>query len=187
LSKLRRLVPFAVMLAVVSALVWFGTRPSGTPAATASSRPSIPIGCQLVEGTAGSGRPVLTTSDWEVSVKDVRATDVLGFEGGETHAEAGKVFVVGGLTFTRIGSVDAAIRSDDLSIVCAGGGRMRPGYWSQDGEQFCFPCSFELSIDDPSTVIWFAFKVERQRAARSFAVEYEGAGPIPLGPPSSLP
>jgi hypothetical protein len=129
----------------------------------------------------------MTTADWKVSVKEVRAADVLGFEGGETHAEAGKVFVVGGLTFARIGSVKAEIRSDDLSIVCAGGGGMTPGYWSQDGKQFCFPCSFELSMDDPSTVIWFAFKVDRQRAARSFAVDYQGAGPIPLGPPSTLP
>ena len=181
--KLARLGPLAVMLALVSALAWFGTRPSGTPAAKASPRPSVPGGCQPVEGTLGSGPPTLTTSDWEVSVKEARVTDVLGFEGGETHAEGGKVFVVGGLTFTRIGSAGAEIRSDDLSIVCAGGGGMTPGYWSQDGKQFCFPCSFELGIDDPSTVIWFAFKVERQRATRSFAVDYEGAGPFQFGPP----
>jgi hypothetical protein len=187
MSKLLRFVPIAVMLAVASALVWFGTRPSGAPPAKASPRPSAPVGCQPVEATHGSGPSTLTTGTWEVSVKEVRATDVLGFEGGKTHAEAGKVFVVGGLTFTRIGSGGAEIRSDDVSIVCAGGGRMSPGYWSQDGKQFCFPCSFELGIDDPSTEIWFAFKVERQRAARSFAVEYEGVGPIQLGPPASLP
>ena len=187
MKRLRQLVPIAIVLAVIAGLVWLAERPSGTPAAKASPSPSFPLGCQPVEGTRGSGPEILTTRDWKVSVKDVRSTAVLGFEGGEAHAEPGKVFVVGGLTFTRIGSAEAAIRSDDVSIVCAGGGAMRPGYWSQDGVQFCFPCSFEHSIDEPSTVMWFAFKVERQRAAKSFAVDYEGAGPIPFGPPSSVP
>jgi hypothetical protein len=187
MKRLRQFVPIAIVLAVVAGFVWLAERPSGTPVAKASPRASVRLGCQPVEGTRGSGPEILTTKDWKVSVKEVRSTAVLGFQGGETHAEPGKVFVVGGLTFTRLGSADAAIRSDDVSIVCAGGGAMRPGYWSQDGDQFCFPCSFELSIDDPSTVIWFAFKVERQRAARSFAVDYEGEGPIPLGPPASVP
>jgi hypothetical protein len=40
-----------------------------------------------------------------------------------------------------------------------------------------------VATEDPSTVIWFAFKVERQRAAQSFAVDYKSAGPLPLGPP----
>src|SRR5919198_680009 len=156
MRKLRQLLPIAVMVGVVAGLAWLGTRPSGKPVAKPSPTPSVPGGCQPVEGTSGSGPATLTTKNWKVRVKEERVTDVLGFEGGETHAEAGKVFVVGGLNFTRLGPPEASISSDDISIVCAGGGRMTPAYWSQDGKQFCFPCGFDVATEEPSTVIWFA-------------------------------
>ena len=187
MRKPSQLAPIAIAVAVVSVAVWWAVRPSGLPAAKASPSESAQLGCQPVEATRGSGPATLTTKDSEVSVRDVRISTDLPFEGGETHAEPGKVFVIGALLFTRLGSAEASVNSDDISIVCQGGGGMSPGYWSQDGKQFCFPCSFDVSTRDPSMTVWFAFKVDRQRAASSFAVDYRGAGPLPLGPPPASP
>ena len=59
---------------------------------------------------------------------------------------------------------------------------MTPGYWSDDGKGFCFPCSFAVSTGDRSTSYWFAFKVDSPRAAFTFAVDYDGFGPAPIVP-----
>jgi hypothetical protein len=174
-----------VVAAVVSAVAWWMLRPAGSPKQKPSPTASARFGCQPVEPTQGSGPATLTTLSWKVSVRDVRLATDLPFEGGETHAEAGKVFVIGSLLFTRLGSHEESVSSDAISIVCQGGSGMSPGYWSQDGEQFCFPCSFDIGTRDPSMTVWFAFKVERQRAAAGFAVDYQGSGPIPLRPPTT--
>ena len=188
MRKLSQLGPLAIVLAVVTVALWWAVRPAGQPAAKHSSSGSARFGCEPVEATGGSGSATLTTRDWKVGVEEVRSASALPREGGgEMNAEAGKVFVVGALDFTRLGSVEASISSEDISIVCRGGGGLTPGYWSTDGERFCFPCSFDVSTESPSTIVWFAFKVERQRAASSFAVDYKGAGPLPLGPPTSSP
>src|SRR5439155_1254358 len=86
----------------------------------------------------------------------------------------------------RLGSAHATIRSDDISIVCMGGGGVTPGYWSSDGKGYCFPCSFDFTSGSRSMSIWFAFKVDGPRAAFPFAVDYRGFGPMPLVPSRTL-
>jgi hypothetical protein len=188
MRKLSRAFPIVLAVAVVSAIVWWMLRPAAQPSATPTPSASALSGCQPVEATAGAAPATLTTADWEVSVKEVRSAAELPREGGgEMHAEPGKVFVVGTLTFHRLGSPDTPINSEDVSIVCAGGGGMTPGYWSTDGKRFCFPCSFDVATEARSTDVSFAFKTERARAASSFALDYRGSGPIPLGPPTTGP
>ena len=172
----------AMTLLLVAAVAWFVTRSSGEPRATSSPSPS-PTACQLEAPSAASAPITLTSTDWRVSVKSVRSAPGIPAVGGGTYfAETGKVFVVGSLTFTRLASAEASISSNDLSVVCTGGGGMTPGYWSSDGKEFCFPCSFDVATGDRTTSISFAFKVDRPRAAFPFAVDYRGFGPIPLVP-----
>ncbi len=188
MKKLSQLAPLAIVLAVVTVALWWGLRPAAEPAVKPSPSRSAQFGCEPVEATGGPGTATLTTRDWKVSVKEVRSASDLPREGGgEMNAEAGKVFVIGALDFIRLGSVEASISSEDISIVCRGGSGLTPGYWSTDGERFCFPCSFDVTTEAPSTIVWFAFKVQRQRGASSFAVDYKGAGPLPLGPPTASP
>ena len=180
----------AVTLLLVAGVAWFVTRPSGkpttSPAASTSPSPSFP--CKLEAPSIASGPATLTTPDWKVSVKESRsAAGIPGIGGGTFFAETGKVFVVGGLTFRRLGSAHATIRSDDISIVCMGGGGVTPGYWSSDGKGYCFPCSFDFTSGSRSMSIWFAFKVDGPRAAFPFAVDYRGFGPMPLVPTPSPP
>jgi hypothetical protein len=183
--KLSQVVPIALAVVVVSAVAWWMLRPSGAPLAKPSPSASAPLGCQPVEATRGSGPTTITTSDWEVSVREVRSANALPREGGgEMHAESGKVFVVAALTFRRLGSTEASIASEEIGIVCEGGQTMSPGYWSMSGERFCFPCSFDVSTEAPSTDVWFAFKTGRGRATSSFELDYRGSGPLPLGPPA---
>jgi hypothetical protein len=187
-KRLSQTVPAVTAIAVVTAIVWWMLRPAAQPSATPTPSASALSGCQPVEASREAGPATLTTADWEVSVKDVRSATELPREGGgEMHAEPGKVFIVGTLTFHRLGSPEVPISSADISIVCVGGSGMTPGYWSTDGERFCFPCSFDVTTEARSTDIWFAFKSERSRAASSFAVDYQGSGPLPLGPPPAAP
>ena len=185
MRKLSRLGPLVVAAVVVATVAWWMLRPAGTPTAKPSPTGSAQFGCQPVEPTRDSGPTTLTTSSWKVALRDVRISTDLPIGDGETHAEPGKVFVIGSLLFTRLGSQGASVSSDDISIVCHGGSGMSPGYWSQDGEQFCFACAFDIGTDDPSMTVWFAFKVERQRAPAGFAVDYKGSGPLPLRPPTT--
>jgi hypothetical protein len=188
MRKLSQALPIAVVVAVVTAIVWWMLRPAAQPSAIPTPSASALSGCQPVEASRGSGPGTLTTADWQVSVKDVRSATELPREGGgEMHAEPGKVFIVGTLTFHRLGSPKVPISSEDISIVCEGGRGMTPGYWSTDGERFCFPCSFDVTTEARSTDVSFAFKSERSRAALSFAVDYQGSGPLPMGPPPAAP
>jgi len=89
------------------------------------------------------------------------------------------------LEFHRLGPAEASIDSNDIDIVCEGGRTLTPAYWNLQRDQYCFGCSFDVATGDPNRTVRFAFKVERRWAGSSFALDYQGAGPIPLGPPAA--
>jgi len=182
MKRLARVAPIAVTLLLVAGVAWFATRSSGKPGAAESPSPSPSGPCQLDAPSPTPGG-VITTPEWTIRVAEVRSSASLPAQGsGVYHAETGKLFVVGRLRFTRVGSAEASVNSDDVSIDCSDGGSVKPGYWSEDGKGFCFPCSFDLSTGDRSTSFWFAFKVDEPRAAFSFAVRYAGFGPVAMAP-----